>query len=154
MSRALFRYADAAVLWLWNEWGVPWRKLVSFLLLAGATIAMAQDAQANGYHLGWWVRAAIYSCGAALLVTMATFMPAAALNAANSKARMGILMRLWRASQIGFLIADLVQGSWRIMIATVAILIGLTAFQTLCPTGPRKPRRRESTVLRPAPVRC
>lgn len=154
LEDAVYAAVDAAVLWAWDEFGIPYRTLCDVAL----TITFATSAARNckwGTHfdLGFWIFAAIIGFLASLMSLPPRIYSAEMLTAMNLAQRHGWMSRLTNFIPVTSLLDDLYRGDHRGAVTDATMLATWLLLGAAVPTKPRRPREVHNPFLTWAPAR-
>lgn len=146
IDEATFKVVDGAVLWAWNEFGLPYRQIMlASLALSFTTGALSSSHGGKHYDLPFWLFVAIVGPCLAALGLISAAAPTEVLNASRLHTRCGALARLLRfaavvTASLNFLAHDRMLDFFD-QIVWLECLLMLNA---LIPTKPRNKKRREA----------
>lgn len=148
IDRAIFNATDSAVLWVWNQWGIPFRGLAIFATLVADTAFFAYLSDwGRNYDTLFWVIVPILMLFDSLTMLVVKFIPATSWNRMKLSSRTTNLARTVRLIWASLLIVHGLSGEWRAAGVNAVMLAQTILLQTMMPTGPRKRREMRATNL-------
>lgn len=141
---ATFKVVDGSVLWLWNEWGVPFRKIAVAAYLPSLVVSLAHGSDwGKRYDLNFTLFAPMLSFLYAVMLARIVFTPPEVLSASNALFRRYAICRITRAFSLSGVLLTIYKADLRASIDAGLWLICLLLTYALVPTKPRNKKRRE-----------
>lgn len=147
IDAAIFQVVDGAILWLWNEWGVSWRRIYQGAIVGHflCLLLLTSDFGAH-YDAFFWMAAAFAAPLSSTLFWLATYLPGETMCAANLARRSRAFARSVRVTFSLFGVLDMLSGEWRRSAALAVMLLALLILDSAVPTKPRNKKRREAHI--------
>ena len=153
IDAATFKVIDNAVLWLWNEWGVPYRSLATLTVMVSDMVFLAYMSEWGAdYDVLFWVIASVVLTIDTLLILGLQIVPPDVINAIRLRNRTSTLARLIRLTWLTLAVVSVLGGRLPAVGVNVLMLAQHLIIVALIPTGPRKRREARSTNLAWSPT--
>lgn len=144
IDRATFKAVDGTVLWLWNEWGVSYVRLLTIVTFCAAAASLGTASKWSGnYDAGFWIQALLVPPMLALSVWIVSKLGGNLWTAINLRTRSQFVSRAFRAFWVSFAASLFLAAHWLDGAAGVVWLVLWLIQDAAVPTKPRNKKRRE-----------